>query len=495
MKIIKLIVTLTIVLLCVSATAQTFSAKVIDEQTGEPVSYATIETGINQGIITNEEGEFSFLLSQVKQPQDSIYISYMGYETKGILFEEQENLEISLTPKIFELKEVFLTTEVLTVKEIIERVKDNLDKNYKVNFTKKKIFFRQSDISSVKKMDFGFKKSTIEELNKKFIDSISRMIPKKSSYYKEVVGDFYGDYTQHKLYVTKAAELYDKKNDISAEGLGKELERIFNENVKKDSYIKIKSGIFSTKMQVDSIIKENEEAKEEYEKRAGNGNKYFQEQIKDRISELYEQLFFNEDSKIDVLDKSSRYNFVLENYTVIDGMSVYIILFSPKGSKDFKGILYVNTQDFAVVRLDFKNVKALKKFGLLGITYRNNIYRGKMLFGKDNNGAYSPKYLELEDGMYMGLDRSLKVIEKNKHVKGRRKQNELSLALDIRMNQVVKYELVVFESETITKNEFENVIENTEVIATYLSQYDSSFWKNHAIMEPNDAIESFKVVD
>jgi len=495
MKALKFTLTILSFFIISEITAQSFSAKVIDEKTGEPVSYATIETGKNQGIITNEEGEFSFLLEQIKQTQDSIYISYMGYETKGVFLEPQNSLEILLTPKIFELKQVFLSTEVLNAKEIIERVKENLEKNYQVNLSKKKIFFRQSDITRVKKMDFGFKKSSIEELNENLMDSISRMIPKKSSYYKEVVGNFYGDYTKHKLYVTKAAELYDKKNDLSAEGLAKELERIFNENVKKDSYIKIKSGIFSTKMQVDSIIKENEEAKEEYEKRAGNGNKYFQEQIKDRISDLYEQLFFQEDTKIDVLDKSSRYNFVLENYTVIDGMTVYIIPFSPKGSKDFKGTLYVNTQDFAIVRMDFQNVNPIRKFSLLGITLRNNIYRGKMLFSKDKNGAYSPKYLELEDGMYVGLDRPLKVIEKNKHVKGRRKQNELSLALDIRMNQVVKYELVVFESETITNNDYKNVTENTEVIATYLSQYDSTFWQGHAIMEPNDAIESFKVVE
>ncbi len=475
--------------------AQNFSAKVIDQVSGEPIPYATIETGVSQGIITNEEGEFSFVLDQIKQPQDSIYISYMGYETKGVLFEAQENSEIALEPKIFELKEVFLTTEVLTVKEIIERVKENLDKNYKVDLTQKKIFFRQSDINKVKKMDFGFKKSSIEELNKKLIDSIANLIPKKSSYYKEVIGKFYGDYTQHKLYVEKAAELYDKNNDVSAEGIGKELERIFNENVKKDSYLKIKSGIFSTKMQVDSIIKENEEAKKEYEERVENGNKLFQEQIKSRISGLYKQLFFQEDSKIDVIEKSNRYNFVLENYTVINEMSVYIIHFSPKGSKDFKGTLYVNTQDFAVVRLDFQNVKPIKKFSMLGITYRNTIYRGKMLFDKDKNGAYSPKYIELENGSYFAIDRPLKVIEKNKHVKGRRKQNELSLALDIRMNQLVKYELVVFESETITENEYNNAAENTDVIATYLSQYDPNFWKGHTIIEPNDAIESFKVVE
>ncbi len=176
-------------------------------------------------------------------------------------------------------------------------------------------------------------------------------------------------------------------------------------------------------------------------------------------------------------------------------MSVYILQFSPKGSKDFKGTMYVNTQDYAIVRLDFQNVKPISKFGLLGITYRNNVYKGKMLFGKDKDGSYSPKYLELEDGSFFGLDRPLKVIEKNKHVKGKRKQNELSLALDIQMNQLNKYELVVFEAESISENEYKNTSENTNVKATYLSQYDSTFWKDFTIMEPNEAIESFNVVE
>ena len=65
--------------------------------------------------------------------------------------------------------------------------------------------------------------------------------------------------------------MYDKNSDISAEGIGKKLEKIFNDNIKKDSYIKIKSGIFSTKMEVDSILKENEEVKAEVEKRKLEG--------------------------------------------------------------------------------------------------------------------------------------------------------------------------------------------------------------------------------
>ena len=477
------------------ANAQSFSAKVIDRDTKEPISYATIETGLYQGMVSNEEGEFTFLLENVKQPQDSIYISYMGYETKGLVFEENEGITIALLPQLYELKEVFLTTELLTIKEIIERVKDNLDKNYTSILTKKKIFFRHSDISNIKKMDFGFKKSTIDELNKELLDSITKILPKKSSYYKEVVAELYGDYNNYKLNINKAAELYDKNNDISAEGMGKKLEVIFNENIKKDSYLKIKSGFFSTKKQVDSILQENEEAKATLEKKKKEGTLEFQEQISNQIANLYEQLFFQEGSIIDVLDNSGRYNFTLDNYTVINGMTVYILQFTPKGGKDFKGTMYVNTQDFAIVRLDFENVKPLSSFALLGITYRNNIYKGKMLFDKDENGSYSPRFLELLDGSYMGFDRPVKVIEKNKNVRGRRKQNELFLKLHIQGNQLQKQELVVFESENITQSSFD-LVEGKQIIkATYLSKYDPMFWKDYSIMEPNEAIESFKVVE
>jgi hypothetical protein len=491
----KYSLTLVSILIFSYANAQSFSAKVIDQDTKEPIPYATIETGLYQGMVSNEEGAFTFLLENIKQPQDSIYISYMGYETKGLVFEENEGITIALLPRLYELKEVFLTTELLTIKEIIERVKDNLGKNYASILSKKKIFFRQSDIGHIKKMDFGFKKSTIEELNKELLDSITKILPKKSSYYKEVVADLYGDYNKYKLNINKAAELYDKNNDISAEGIGKKLEVIFNENIKKDSYLKIKSGFFSTKKQVDSILQENEEAKAALEKKKKEGTLEFQEQISTQIANLYEQLFFQEDSKIDVLNKSSRYNFTLDNYTVINEMIVYILKFTPKGGKDFKGTMYVNTQDFAIVRLDFENVQPISKFGLFGITYRNDVFKGKMLFDKDEDGTYGPRFIELLDGSYMGLNRPLKIIEKNKNVKGRRKQNELSLKLDIQGNQLQKKELVVFESENMTQSSYDLIKEKKLIKATYLSKYDPKFWQDYSIMEPNEAIESFKVVE
>lgn len=479
----------------IGAHAQTISATVVDAKTGKPIPFATVETGKNQGVITNEEGVFSFDLNRVRTPSDSIYVSSMGYAKKGITHNASSKSEIRLEPTPFTLKSVYISSTNLSAREIVEKVKENLTRNYAVDLSKKKIFFRQSDFNKMDKVDFGFKESTIEELNKELMDSIAGLIPRASSYYREVVGDFYGDYGTHKFQVDKAAELYDKSKDVSVDGLSEKLEHIFKENVKPDSYLKIKSGIFGTKIQLDSAANANkEEAKVVKVEVEDTDDQNFSQQIKDRISELYEQLFFHEDSKIDVLTKSNRYRFTHEEYTFIDEEPVFVITFEPKGNKDFKGVMYVNTEDFAIVRLEFDNVRPISKFGLLGITYRNHVFRGKMLFRKNDVGTYSPKYLELENGSYFGVERPLKVIEKNKHVKGRRKQNELSLALDVQTTHLNKYELVVFDSEAISESTYNSIDENQAIKAEYLIQYDPSFWDGYTIMEPNAAIQAFKVV-
>ena len=95
----------------------------------------------------------------------------------------------------------------------------------------------------------------------------------------------------------------------------------------------------------------------------------------------------------------------------------------------------------------------------------------------------------------MGVDRPLKVIEKNKNVKGRRKQNELSLGIDIVNFHTEKYQFVAFNSDNIPTSNFETAKENHEVEATYMTRYDPAFWEGYNIMEPNQAIRDFKVLE
>ncbi|WP_299244662.1 carboxypeptidase-like regulatory domain-containing protein [uncultured Aquimarina sp.] len=482
-----------------SISSQTISSTVVDKKTNEPIPYATIQYAENGGVITNEEGMFSFTLDQRSAKIDSIYISSMGYEKVGIALNSITDSIIYIEPKAIELSGVFISNKNLGIDEIIDNVKENIGQNYNKTLSHKKLFYRQSDFSDLHKMNIKFKKSTIKEFNKKFIDSVLSIIPRKSAYYTEALCDLYGNFDKQKLNIIKGAELYDKSNDGSMEALSDKLEEILKKNVKPNSYLKIKSGwILGTKVQMDSIFDANEEAaevKSELEKPNKNEENYFLKYRKSSLHDLLSSMFFQEDSKLNFIDKSGRYKFELIDYTTIDDSSVYIINFEPKRGADFKGTIYVNTQDFAIMRVDYKNVKNLKNFGLLGVSYHDTMYKGKTIFAKGADGKYSVRYIEKTTGNVFGLDRPLKIIEKNKFVKGKRKQNELSLGLDIGAGEISKYEVVVFDSKPITESQYESSKENKTIKPQYLSKYDPNFWKGYNIIEPNTAIKQFTAIE
>lgn len=493
MKFFKRILGSAICLVYTTAVAQTFSAKVMDQKTDTSIPFATIQLSEQSGLITNEEGKFSFTWDQPITEKDSIYISSMGYEKLGIALEKLTDSIIYLNPKAIELGSAFVSNKNLTIDEIMDRVFEKLTQNYSQDFSKKRLFFRQSDYNDFKKLDIEFKKSTIEELDKKLIDSVVKSIPKRSSYYSEILGDLYGNLDEQKLNIIKAAELYDKNNSGSMEALAEKMERIFKENVKSNSYLKIKSGLFGTKVQVDSILENNEEANEVVNDQKEFKNQ-FQKYRKIMLKRLFSGLFFQDDPKLNFIDKASKYEFTLVDYSFIDDATVYIVDFNPKGSADFKGKLYINTEDYAVMRVDFQNVNRLRSIKLLGFMYREHLYKGTTIYNKGADGKYHLKYLEKTRGTLSGVDRPLKVIEKNKFVKGRRKQNELSLGIDLVQAHTSKFEVIVFGAENLSETDYKGITENKKIKPTYLAQYDPNFWQGYNIIEPNTAIKQFKAI-
>ncbi|WP_160114132.1 carboxypeptidase-like regulatory domain-containing protein [Aquimarina sp. AU119] len=475
--------------------AQTITSKVVDKKTNQPIPFATIQISENDGVITNEEGRFTIHMYQANASADSIYISSMGYEKIGIAVQPAIDSIIYIQPKAIELKSVYLSNKNYTIDEIMDKVEERLAQNYHFDMTQKRLFFRQSEFNTMKKLDVEFKKSTIEELNEEFIDSVITIIPRKSEYYIETLCDYYGSVEKRKINIIKAAELYDKNNSGSMEAMSEKLEKIFKDNVKPDSYLKIKSGLFGTKVQVDSILEQSEEAKAAKDE-INDKKEEKSEFLKYRrmaIEGLFKNMFFQEDPTVNFISKSGRYEFELIDYTYMDDSSVYIINFSPKRREDFKGTIYVNTEDFAIMRVDYTNVKNLRNFRLLGLSYQENLYKGTTIFTKGQDNKYTVKYLEKIKGNLFGVDRPLKVIEKNKHVKGKRKQNELSLEIDAGIGNVSKYEIVVFDSKSLTETDYNGSIENKSIRPEYLSRYNPEFWKGYNIIEPNAAIKQFTV--
>ncbi len=497
MKLNYLITLFALVLSTSSALAQTISSKVVDGKTKKPIPYVTIQYGENQGVISNEEGRFSFVVDSTTQKLDSIYISSMGYEKLGFTYESLLDSVIYVQPKAIELSGVYLFDKELEVDEIIDKMKERLPQNINNDPVKQRYFLRQSVFGNIQKVDFGFEKSSIEELDKEFIDSLARIIPRNSYHYTEALGDFYKTKKAHKVKVLKAANLYDKKDISSFDELGKRMESIFKQNVKPNSYLKIKSGIFSEKIQVDSILSdiEAEEAKELEKEMKKDTISGFVDGQKHIFDELLSEVFYEEDTKLNVINKTRKYKFNLAGYADIDNAGVYVIDFEPKGGADFKGRLFINIEDFAIMRIDFENLKNLKNFRLLGIFYREILYKGSMHFTKLTNNRYDLKFVDFSFGRWFRFDRPLDVIEKNKHVKGRNKQNELRLNIDFRMTNTNKWELVIFDNTLIDQSQFDNFKEDKSVKATYMAQYDPEFWKGYTIMEPNQAIREFTVTE
>ena len=487
-----------------TANAQSLSAFVIDSVSKQPIPYATVQLK-EKGVITNEEGNFNFILNETITEADSLIISSMGYETLAKPISEFNTNRILLKPKAIELKEVIVSNKNYTADEIMNLVEDNLEKNYTNDLTKKRLFHRESSFNRWTQSNFKVKKSSIDVLNQQFIDSVISSVPKNDSYYSEIVGDLYGNYDTEvqKLDLLKASKLFDKDTEIDYEKLEEKFNEILKDNVKPGSYFKIKSGLLSFKINTDevnqlfeedmdstdvaAVNKELEEKKKNKEEEQKNYGKW----RRNNLARILGTLPTQEDSDLNFISKSRKYDFTLQEFTYLGNDAVYVISFQPSGSADYGGTLYVNADDFALLQVDYTNMKPVKKFNLLGISANKYLSKGKIIYNKGANGFYGLRYLESEIGERFGIRRPLKIIEKNKVVKGRNKQNELSGDMDFVFNNVVKNEIIIFESESISQATFDSFTENNAVSPTYMPKYDPEFWKGYAIMEPNTAIKEF----
>lgn len=506
MKSINLLLTICCLTVFSAQAQRTISAKIVDSTKQQPIPFATISLNDKTGVISNDKGEFSITINRAITQSDSLFISCLGYEQKQFAIQSFTDSIIPLHSKNIDLSEVFITNKNYTIDEILDKVKEGLKTNYDFGYTKRKLFFRESYYTKMLKTDVKIEKSTIPEFNQAFIDSIITSVPKNTDQHTEVLGELYGKMAAEqpqKMAILKASRLYDKESEITFENYEKRFNEIMRKHVKRDSYFKIKSGwLFGTKEEIDSTFFEDEtvdtetaeflEKKKETEaKRQENFLKW----KKGSIHQMENANFLNDKSDLNFISKSRRYEFEMQNFAYLNNEFVYTITFKPKRGEDYEGTLYINTQDFAVVRVDYKNVKPLRSFSLLGISLKEYLKEGTMIFQKNENEKYTLKYADESSGQQVGIKRPLKIIEKNKHVKGRRKQNELAADIHFIVRNMDKKELIVFESTPILETEFTNFTEVSDVTPTYLPAYDPEFWKGYNIMEPNQAIKDFKIID
>ena len=470
-------------LFVVNLNAQSLTIKVLDSLSLSPIPFATVYFSNGKGIITNEEGKFE-LIEQQFEKKDTLFISSMGYKKVSLALDNFNDSMIYMTPKMIELGNVIITNRNLSSKEIIEKVKKGIDKNYQTQLSENKIFYRNEFNGTTEKFKLNKFKSSIDEINSFLIDSLLNSLPKENKGVSEVLCYYYRNLEEEnqKINLIKSRETSNKEDEM-LKSLNSRLEESLKESLKSNSYFKIRSGLlpFSGDLKIDGLWDVEDSTSQEAIKKAQESDlkrkQNFAVSRKSRITNIYSKLFYNDGTDLDFILKSNKYNFSSPELTYLGNQLVYIIYCEPKGSRDFKGTLYINSDDFAVVRIDFENVKPLFKLKLLGISVNNYLQEGRMVFSKLNNENYSLSYFQLSSARKLGIDRPFKIIEKNKYVKGRRKQNQISFKLDLVFNSIYTQELQVFESKVIDEKNFEKIKEENKVLPEFLDEFTTNFWE------------------
>ena len=481
---------------------QQINLQVIDSVTKDPIPFTTILTNFNYNTISNEEGFFRVLKSTDFSNKDSLFITCMGYNEYKVAIDKLKQSVIELTEKTIKLNSIILTSQNLDAYEIIKKVKERIDEKYLTSYSKKKYFMRESFFQKWDKMKMEIEKSTISELNRKFWDSIFKSIPKNDSWHTESLGHIYGDWSKEnqKIEIIKAVDLADTVNEKGYERIEKKIAEILNKKTKEDSYFKFKSGIFSTKVDREELIEEsidsikNDSAiiKKQLEKK-NIENENFYKNRKSRISRIYDGIY-KKGLKFEFLKKSYLYDFKIISYSYEGETPVYKIKFKPKSSKGkYNGNIWIDSENFSIMKIVQQNNKVLRDFSLFGISFELYYHRATLVFNNFSSEKYQLQFLESEFKFRSGIDRPIKIVEKNKYVRGRRKQNELLARINFNLDQSSNTTLIIFDDIPIKEGEYNKLKEQKSFKQDKLHSYDPNYWKDYSVIEPNQVIKSFKV--
>lgn len=405
----------------------------------------------------------------------------MGYDEIQIKIDDfTQNQNVFLTQSNNMLKEVILINTNVSLEEIMKKMTENLSKNHDIVNQRVQYFMRTKTTSKVEKADFEINKA--EGVSKKEIKEINNSIKKRDltnlpySSFSEKLFNTYYQTDSTKISFIKHLNLNNPEKDNSSEGTqSKIMKRVF-QNLESENTFNIKSGIIPIAKKVklnDFIDKKNDT-------------------IKNKISSEYESLLGkNRISKKEFISKQDKYIFTKKDNTLINGTLCYHISFIPyKNKGDFTGNIYINAEDYAIVRYDYKLLegKLLNNVNLkflLGIKSNVNKREEFGIFVKSKQNIYLPKYIKTTIGSYIYFDRSLNFSENNP-IKDNSKQLKINILQEsnsLAVNEILAIE--IDESKIVPKIP-------KYIIGDTRTAYDNNYWKNYNIIEATKEIKNYE---
>jgi hypothetical protein len=471
--------------------AQNITAKLIDGNTKAPIPFATIKTGPYSGVISNEEGYFT--INPQGLENSSLLISFMGYGSKTLSMADLKSLNyvVELEPAVNQLDEVYLSNRKPNIDSIIARVKRHATKNYDTDLRQYDIFRRVADYVDFKNLNFEIdkasqvKKKQLEQVNTDLQALTHAIMTSKIVQFVDFKGQFYTQTKDStKLTITKATRLLDHTKDFSIDNVQERAKDIMLKYLDTTKTYKVKSGLFKLEdsLSFAEIKKEREKSKkEEFDinqlKRATKGLL--------KYSKFYDNSFL-----LNVLNPRL-YNYTLDDVSYYDGQLTYIISYQPrKGKAKYSGKLFVTDGDYAITKVTysyFENRHGSKvnlKF-LLGVKYEENLSTGLVLYQKQSDSTYQPKYIKHESGSYFYLSRDLTLIQNSKD------RYKLSTDFTIEGSNRTKEELLITNTKPITLNDYNGITQQKKIPYQTLTKYDTTIWESEETLEPLQEMKVF----
>ncbi|NJX16264.1 carboxypeptidase-like regulatory domain-containing protein [Tamlana crocina] len=473
-----------------SGFAQAITARVISKNNGGPIAYASVKTGAHSGVISNDEGYFT-----IQNQNAPITISCMGYQNRTLSVQQiqESNFTIELADAVNQLSEVLISNKIPNADSIIAEVRRNISKNYDYDLNRHPIFRRNSEQTNFENLDFEIEKAShisktnIEKLNANMHTLSQKIRESDMVHFTDIKGELATfNLDSSKLSVQKATKLLDYKNDLSIEDIQQKAQNLVLTYLDTTKTYKLKSGIFKIEDSLsltDEVLKEN------------NKNEFEVKHLNNDTRHLLRHAQFFENSFLNKITDSNLYEFTFEDITQSNNEPTYIIQFEPRrGKSKHAGKIYVSHSTYAITRLDYgfyknRHGSKLNLKLLLGVKYIANVDEGTLLFEKNAQNIYHPKYIKQTTGSYFYVSRDLKLIENSTA------KHKIGLTFKIEGRNTIKKEMLFSQNSKLSQSEFANIEQTKKGEYQILSKFDKTLWESEDTLEPPEEMKAFEVND
>ncbi|WP_460218999.1 carboxypeptidase-like regulatory domain-containing protein [Psychroserpens sp. MEBiC05023] len=476
-----------------ASNAQQLTATIVDKVTNTPIPFVAIQTAEFKGVISNEEGVFIIDLEDVDS--NTIELTCLGYQALTLSIEaiKTSNHIIQLSPAINELNTVYLTNTRPHVDSIISRVKRNLKANYKNDTLSYNFFYRETahidfdNLNLKVKKASHFKKRQLVEANESLQSMGDEIMNGNFVHFTDYSGNLHVKTSQQqKLDIKKATKIINSNKDISLDNIQEKAQNIVLRYLDTTQTYKLKTGLFKIEDSL-SLVEEGDKTE--------NPNEFDTENLRASTSSILNKSRLGSHSMLEKVLNTENYEYQLVNANFINDEMVYLIAFKPRRSRaQFTGNIYVSDDSYAILKLDYQYAKGKRgeKVNLrliLGVKYIENVNQGTIIYKKNKNVFYEPRYIKAESGEYFYIHRPLKFIE-NSFAKNK-------TAFDFKIEGQTKHreELLFSDVSSLDLTIFDTLKEPKTVTFESLRKYDANVWSGQETLAPTTELKTFDAED